>query len=196
MSSGMAALIPDRRLFQLAGILHLACLFVTKITGAKSAISFANWCAGSIRGLYLLPLMMIFRRATNDRRLIWLAVWTFYIANWIGQDYLSPQAFMLLPVPGHHRDPGQLVLEVHPITASRDSGLATRFALPTDHLIRALRWIAPADIPGSCASERWQRIAFSVGHHRPVYPSLPFRHQLTPFAVPGTALLVLFYRCT
>jgi hypothetical protein len=35
---------------------------------------------------------MIMRACTNDERLIWLALWWFFLANWVGQDYLSPQA--------------------------------------------------------------------------------------------------------
>ena len=35
--------------------------------------------------------MVLARAATVDRRLIWASVWVFYLANWIGQDYLSPQ---------------------------------------------------------------------------------------------------------
>src|SRR5690606_18972448 len=32
------------------------------------------------------------RTFTQDQRLIWLGVWFFFLANWVGQDYFSPQA--------------------------------------------------------------------------------------------------------
>ena len=67
--------------------------FLTRVTGSESPMVFANWAPVALEILYLPALLMLFRRATNDRRLIWLSVWTFYIANWIGQDYLSPQGF-------------------------------------------------------------------------------------------------------
>ncbi|MEP2531957.1 hypothetical protein [Shimia sp.] len=35
----------------------------------------------------------IFRVFTNDTRHIWAGLWIFVCANWIGQDYYSPQAF-------------------------------------------------------------------------------------------------------
>ena len=33
------------------------------------------------------------RGVTRDARLVWTAAWIFAVANWIGQDYLAPQAF-------------------------------------------------------------------------------------------------------
>lgn len=41
---------------------------------------------------YLFLLRAIYRRFTSDDRLIHAAVWVFLCANWIGQDYFSPQA--------------------------------------------------------------------------------------------------------
>ena len=38
-------------------------------------------------------MLLIFRALTDDRRLVWLAVWVYTCANWVGQDYFSPQAF-------------------------------------------------------------------------------------------------------
>ncbi|MEM9632443.1 MAG: hypothetical protein AAGA50_14020 [Pseudomonadota bacterium] len=42
---------------------------------------------------YAALLVAIFRRFTDDFRLVWSAVWMFLCANWVGQDYFSPQAF-------------------------------------------------------------------------------------------------------
>jgi GT2 family glycosyltransferase len=64
-----------------------------KLTGWTSALSYASWGPLFFNVLYLGPLIMIFRRFTADGRLIWTAVWFFYLGNWVGQDYLSPQAF-------------------------------------------------------------------------------------------------------
>ena len=167
--------------------------YLTEITGAKSPMTFANWAPVAFEVLYLLPLMMIFRRATSDRRLIWLAVWTFYIGNWIGQDYLSPQAFsffLYLVI---------IAILVNWFSTSSDQPhplirLATRFRLPTGNLSMLYKWAAPADMPSS-ASERWQRIAL-ISVIIGLFSVITISHQLTPFAVLGaTALLVLSYRC-
>jgi hypothetical protein len=46
--------------------------------------------------MYLPALVFLFGGLTRDRRLVWLSCWIFYIANWVGQDYFSPQAFAYL----------------------------------------------------------------------------------------------------
>jgi uncharacterized membrane protein YgcG len=52
----------------------------------------ARWAPVFFNLLYLGPLLLLYRRSTSDQRLIWVAVWVFYITNWIHQDYLAPQA--------------------------------------------------------------------------------------------------------
>jgi hypothetical protein len=66
--------------------------FLTKAAGFDSALSFAGWTPLAFNLLFLPPLLAIFRSATGDRRVVWLSVWLFFAANWVGQDYLSPQA--------------------------------------------------------------------------------------------------------
>jgi hypothetical protein len=70
---------------------------LVKLTGWKSALSFAAWGPLLYNLLYLPPLLVIFSWATADVRLKWLAAWLFFSANWVGQDYISPQgtAFLL-----------------------------------------------------------------------------------------------------
>lgn len=42
--------------------------------------------------IYVILLNAIFRQFTKDVRVIWAALWFFVCANWVGQDYYSPQA--------------------------------------------------------------------------------------------------------
>lgn len=58
-----------------------------------SPLSYASWGPAASQLLSLGPLVLIFRRFTQNRRLVWTAVWLFYLGNWVGQDYYSPQAF-------------------------------------------------------------------------------------------------------
>ena len=37
--------------------------------------------------------MLLFRAFTTDRRRVWTAVLVYYLTQWVGQDYFSPQAF-------------------------------------------------------------------------------------------------------
>lgn len=43
--------------------------------------------------IYVVLLGKIFRRFTDNQRVVWAALWIFSCANWVGQDYYSPQAF-------------------------------------------------------------------------------------------------------
>ncbi|MFE3830065.1 hypothetical protein [Streptomyces sp. NPDC059092] len=64
--------------------------------GVHGAASYTNW-APVLFGLLMLPvLVLIYRTFTDDWRLVWTAVWIFQLANWVGQDYLAPQAFAYL----------------------------------------------------------------------------------------------------
>jgi len=66
--------------------------FVTKVAGLSTALDLAAWAPVFFNVIWVGPLYMILTAATHDRRLAWLGVWWFFLANWVGQDYLSPQA--------------------------------------------------------------------------------------------------------
>jgi hypothetical protein len=66
--------------------------FLTDVAGLKNVISITEWAPAFFNLLYLGPLLLLFKGATTDRRLVWLAVWFFYVSNWIKQDYFAPQA--------------------------------------------------------------------------------------------------------
>lgn len=56
-------------------------------------IDYAAWAQVFFEVLNICALTFALRGLTRDRRQTWMAVWIFLWANWIGQDYLSPQAF-------------------------------------------------------------------------------------------------------
>jgi hypothetical protein len=66
--------------------------FVMKVMGLKDPIQLVFWPSVFNNLLYIGPLLLILRSVTDNRKLIWFALWLFYIANWIGQDYFAPQA--------------------------------------------------------------------------------------------------------
>ncbi|MFJ8947749.1 hypothetical protein ACIRG4_31645 [Streptomyces sp. NPDC102395] len=64
--------------------------------GVQSSSSYANW-APVVLGLLMMPvLVLVYRTFCDDWRLIWTAVWIFQLANWVGQDYFSPQGLAYL----------------------------------------------------------------------------------------------------
>jgi hypothetical protein len=74
------------------GFFALSALY-TQLAGFTSALSFAAWAPVFFNLLSLGALVVLFGTLTNDRRRVWLAAWWFVAANWVGQDYFSPQAF-------------------------------------------------------------------------------------------------------
>ncbi|WP_437094155.1 glycosyltransferase [Streptomyces sp. enrichment culture] len=65
---------------------------LVRLLGVESAAMYMAWWPLVSSLMLLLPLLLIYRTFTEDRRLIWTAVWLFYVANWVGQDYFSPQS--------------------------------------------------------------------------------------------------------
>ncbi|TWF85886.1 hypothetical protein FHX78_112844 [Streptomyces capillispiralis] len=65
---------------------------LVRLLGVESTAMYMAWWPLVSSLMLLLPLLLIYRTFTEDRRLIWTAVWLFYVANWVGQDYFSPQS--------------------------------------------------------------------------------------------------------
>jgi hypothetical protein len=70
---------------------------LVRLLGVDDTTMYMAWWPLVSSLMLLVPLLLIYRTFTTDRRMIWTAVWLFYVANWVGQDYFSPQsvAFVL-----------------------------------------------------------------------------------------------------
>jgi hypothetical protein len=77
-----------------------ALAVATRVAGLPDALGLVRWAPLAYNLLYLAPLLVILRALTEDRRVVFLALWLFYATNWTAQDYLSPQAtaYLLLLV--------------------------------------------------------------------------------------------------
>ncbi len=67
--------------------------FLTTIAGYSDIFSYTAWVPVFFNLLYLGPLYMIFSTATRNKQVVWAGLLFFYLTNWIGQDYYSPQGF-------------------------------------------------------------------------------------------------------
>ena len=67
---------------------------LTDIAGQGDALRIAIWAPLVFNLINLLVLRYVFRGLTRNRRLIWLGLWFFFVINWVGQDYFSPQAMV------------------------------------------------------------------------------------------------------
>ncbi|MDN0193637.1 glycosyltransferase [Streptomyces sp. S.PNR 29] len=65
---------------------------LVRLLGVDNAAMYMAWWPLVSSLMLLLPLLLIYRTFTEDRRHIWTAVWLFCIGNWVGQDYFSPQS--------------------------------------------------------------------------------------------------------
>jgi hypothetical protein len=168
--------------------------FIGDVAGVKSAIVFADWAPLLFNFLYLGPLLMLFRSATKDERVVWLAIWFFYSTNWVNQDYFSPQAF------GFFLYIAALAVIVRWFSATQSAGKRRR--LWRDRL--GLHWgrfagrvpvtaseATPTPDPELSARQRMALIGLTVILVAAIVPS----HQLTPFAMlTSLAALVAFNR--
>lgn len=78
--------------FSWPGFFTLSAL-LTEVAGLASPLDVVSWAPVAFNLLYLPPLLLIFRGASQDSAVVWFAAWVFFVTNWIGQDYYSPQAY-------------------------------------------------------------------------------------------------------
>ena len=70
--------------------------FLDRAGGLPNAIILIRWWPLFINLLYLPPLYLLAKAVLRDARKAMLAIWLFPFANWIGQDYYSPQSVAYL----------------------------------------------------------------------------------------------------
>jgi hypothetical protein len=168
--------------------------FFTEILGLKSALDLASWAPVFLNLIYLGPLMLIFSAATDDRRFQWLGVWFFYLTNWIGQDYLSPQGFnyfLFMMILG-------ILLKWLKTTPLQPDLFYERWvkASPIAPLIQRARLYFASENLLDQPSRPGQRIGLILIVIL-LFIVIVAGHQLTPFAViAGVTALVVFNRST
>ena len=155
--------------------------------GLKTAVSLIRWWPVVLNLLYL-PL--IFRLASAFLRSddkAWIATALFPLANWVGQDYYSPQsiafllylAFLCLLV-------GPLGADDHPLWhrywRSHGQGRILRMGRP---------WLAGDGLRlDQPAQARSPAIGFQLCAAALLMAAIASGHQLTPFVATGTALVL------
>jgi len=138
---------------------------------------------------------MIFTSATTDKRLVWLGLWFFYLTNWIGQDYFSPQGFnffLYLVIIAVLLKWFKVTPDASPRIPGRFWQLVGRFLPPVKRLYK---WVTAPD-PLCTPSQPRQRSALLIGIVI-IFALVVFSHPLTPFFVLASVTsLVIFRRCT
>jgi hypothetical protein len=70
--------------------------WVDKVAGVSTPLVYASWSELFFEILYAIVLAWILRALPLDERERWFALFLFFCANWIAQDYFSPQGFALV----------------------------------------------------------------------------------------------------
>lgn len=152
-------------------------------TGVSDLTVLAAWAPVGINVILLAPLLALTTRLTSTPRQAWAGVWVFYLASWVGQDYLAPQAFAFV-----------LLLTLLALLLSVFSG----WAWPTDRN-RFCKWLARnvARLDGSSARQGIFRpskadMAILLVVCALILVVMTASHQLTPFVVvPFLAVFLL-----
>ncbi|MGH3026972.1 MAG: hypothetical protein ACRDMW_00300, partial [Gaiellaceae bacterium] len=167
--------------------------FLVDLAGVDSALSIARWAPIFFNLIFICPLLVIFRTATDDKRLVWLGIWFFYLTNWVSQDYFAPQAFgfvLYLVI---------IATLLRWFTRSAPDQVEgfrprPRLAWLLRHLPSRTAWEAPAPhiVTTLSPARRTALLAVVIVLIATIVPS----HQLTPFAaLAGVTALVAFNRC-
>jgi GT2 family glycosyltransferase len=148
-----------------------------RLVGLNTALSYAAWAPFVSSLLLIVPLCLIFRCFSRDQRLVWTAVWIFFLGNWVGQDYFSPQAFAFFLYLG--------VLAVVFRKLGRPGGPALLSALDAGYPLGA----RPAPPLDRRTRRLWTLLLV------PVLVAIAASHQLTPVMLAvGLAALCLTRR--
>jgi hypothetical protein len=142
-------------------------------------LSFAAWAPLAFELADALLLLSVFRILTEDRRVAYLALFLYEgLIAWVGQDYLSPQAFGYLLWLGIVTILARWLLI--PAAASQRGGVIGR--------ARAPFLVGRPEPPESTPAQR--ALAGTLG--AVIYFAIVAAHQLTPYmALAGVGALVL-----
>lgn len=64
---------------------------LTDMLGRSHLLPLATWTQLVFNLFNLLAARFLLRALTDDRRVIWLGLWLFFLTSWLGLDYFSPQ---------------------------------------------------------------------------------------------------------
>jgi hypothetical protein len=162
--------------------------------GLPDSLGYTAWAPVFFNLCFVLVLFLAYRCLVEDPDVRWLGLWLFLLGNWVGQDYLAPQAFAFLLT--------MAVLTVGLAWLRRSARRWGRWT-PGRWLDRlsALRapmadgadrpWWRPPPAPPMPAGGRWTAVALALT----LFGAVVASHQLTPLiAVLAVSLLVLVAR--
>ncbi len=147
--------------------------------GSSTGFVIARWAPVVFDLLAIAPLFVLTGIVTDDRRARWLAIWIFFAANWVEQDYLSPQALaftMYLAVIG-------TILAVfgpRSVVGHRAPGVLLRIVRRAQRSFTLHSWTPRTPLNRSLsAATRGALLASVVA----ICAAMTMSHQLTPYVL-------------
>lgn len=67
---------------------------LTEMLGRPRLLALATWTQAALNLFNLLAARFLFRSLTDNRRVVWLALWLLFVTSWLGLDYFAPQGLM------------------------------------------------------------------------------------------------------
>ena len=164
---------------------------ITEVAGQNSPMFLALWSEVGFNFLNFGALIVLFRALSDDKRLIWFGLLIFTLANWVGQDYYSPQAmayFLYLVILG---------ISLHWFRSTLNLNLPNLTAWPLvargSRLVETLLQRARESTLMSVEPDPYVR-AGMVGIIIAMSLTVIATHQLTPIILAGVILLLSLTR--
>jgi hypothetical protein len=160
-----------------------AMAMLDKVGGISSAEVFLRWWPVAINLLYLPFIYGIAKRFLGSELRAWVATGLFPLANWVGQDYFSPQSlayllylafFFILVVPLGAWDPP-----------------AWQWLLRRGYKEPAKPWQARTEKPSSHSEPSGRAVGFYLGVLVFLMAAMATGHQLTPIMAVITTLVLV-----
>lgn len=169
--------------------------FLGRAGGLPNVIILLKWWPVFINLLYLPPLYLLAKLVLREEKKAMLAIWLFPFANWVGQDYYSPQsvAYLLYLV--------LLCLVLGPYGASRKGVIGRLRRKPEDNGLIAdnpgmtSRYHTCGRFAGACheCGARYCKCCQPIQHEHQKKPPDDWHPQARAHAI--TLLLVMLVLC-
>ena len=169
-----------------------AVAMLDKVGGAGSAEIFLRWWPVAINLLYLPPIFGLAKEFLRSTPKAWVAAGLFPLADWVGQDYFSPQAttyllylyyvyILVVPLRAHDRPAWQRLFR------RAEDGPPNRQNLRQTQQDRPPQQVRPS-LP---ERSRPQAIGFYLGALILLMAGMATGHQLTPIIAVVTTLILI-----
>jgi hypothetical protein len=166
---------------------------VDKAAGLQAAISLIRWWPVALNLLYLPLIYLIAREFLQSGTRAWIATAFFPLANWVGQDYYSPQSIAFLLYLAF------IYLLIGPLGAHDRPAWLTQLSWQVQRrvLLMGRPWLRGAPSAGGRpasarrAGENNATTAFYLVALIVLMAAMATGHQLTPIVATGSAVVLV-----